>query len=125
MLVWIGHPDKIAGGVTLTVLERGDKTFKATFEDGVNIRTVNGTIRGREIKWLARDVEVLKGSAGYNFTGQITGSHLLLRSLWSGRYFKKPFSPATIELALNFNWRSNLDAMGRAVYFPVAGKGTR
>ncbi len=99
VLVWIGHPDRIPGNVTLTVLERDDKTFKATFDDGDSTRTVSGKIRGNDIEWLAKDVEVVKGIAGYNFTGKITGTHLFLRSLWNGRYFRKPFSPARIELA--------------------------
>jgi hypothetical protein len=97
--VWIGHPEKGFGGFTLTVLERDDKTFKAMVENRGSTHTVSGTVKGRVIRWLTKDVIAIKGPPGHDFMGKISGNVVELQSEWVGQYVKAP-KPAVPNLTV-------------------------
>jgi tetratricopeptide (TPR) repeat protein len=62
---------------TLTVTERKDDTFQATFEHrGTSDhpgfqRQIRGTMKGNQVQWLAKDVRPIKGGAGSDNSGMI------------------------------------------------------
>lgn len=59
--VWVGDNPRKA----LTVTERKGERFTAVFEIGDETdRVVTGTIRDGKISWMAKDVRVIRGSAG-------------------------------------------------------------
>jgi serine/threonine protein kinase len=70
--------------VVFTVTERDGTTFKARMEilgagPYNQVREVRGTIENGKIKWSAQDVKVLKGHAGHDHIGEVTGKHIELR----------------------------------------------
>lgn len=78
--------------VTFTILERRGETFKALLEVGNNImpaREVEGTIKGRKLSWLAKNVKVAqknrglmapmdKASQALDSEGTITGNKIVI-----------------------------------------------
>ncbi len=53
--------------VTFTILERSGESFKARFEvdnSPNSVREIQGTIKGRKLTWLAKNVKPVKGSSG-------------------------------------------------------------
>ena len=60
--------------ITLTVLDRDGKTFKATVDVAGSSIEVHGSIDyNGKMSWLAKDVRVIRGTEGYDHTGQIAG----------------------------------------------------
>jgi hypothetical protein len=82
--VWIGHPEALRTDCSLTVLERDDKTFKATVEELGYTLEVHGTIVRGVIRWKAKDVKAIKGGPEYDTGGKLTGTGVDLRSEWIG-----------------------------------------
>lgn len=59
--IWVGEN----GRLVMTVVERKGQSFRATLEIGNKIaRDITGTIKGRKVSWLGKDVRVIRGSAG-------------------------------------------------------------
>jgi len=70
--VWRGE-----GGHCLTILERKGNTFRGRFDIGSAIsREMTGTVMGRSIIWLARDVHPIRGNPGDDNFGTITGDRI-------------------------------------------------
>jgi serine/threonine protein kinase len=82
--VWAGENVRMFAGkrqvyaVTYRVLERQGERFRIRVEGPNNIRDVQGTIIGRQIKWLAKDVIVIKGHQGLDVAGTIEGEQVTL-----------------------------------------------
>ncbi len=99
--VWIGHPDRPVSDCSLTVLERDDKSFKAVVVERGNTLEANGTIRGGVIRWLAKDVKVIRGGPEHDSVGKLTGNVVELQSEWLGAYRGKPNATVlTVHLQL-------------------------
>ncbi len=83
--VWIGEHVRIqrdtreAFAVTFRVLQRDGETFKARFEGSNNVREVRGSVKNGEIRWLAKDVTVIKGHKGHDHSGTIRGEEISLK----------------------------------------------
>ena len=73
-----GTPKPQEISVTLTVRERAGERFKARFVHGNSKRDVHGTIENGRIRWLARDVTVVKGNKGFDYDGTINGGQIHL-----------------------------------------------
>jgi hypothetical protein len=84
--VWTGHPDRAVTDCSLTVLERDDRTFKATVEVRGNTLQVHGSINRGVILWLAKEVKVIKGGPEHDTVGKLTGNVVELQSEWIGGY---------------------------------------
>jgi hypothetical protein len=64
-------------GHCLTILERQGNTFRGRFDVGPSItREVTGTVAGRNISWLAKDVHAIRGKLGDDNFGTITGDRI-------------------------------------------------
>ena len=67
--VWVNNGMKM----TLTVTERNGETFRAHFEDTIDIeREVTGTVKDGKLSWLAKDVRATKGGPGHDNQATIT-----------------------------------------------------
>lgn len=83
--VWRGMlKASIAGGepksyeLTITILDRAGKRFTARYEVGGQLREITGTIERGKIQWLAKDVKVIRGSQGFDYTGKVENTQVTL-----------------------------------------------
>ncbi len=66
--VWVNDDQ----GMTLKVIERDGRSFKARFTIGDRYeRAVSGTVKDGRIDWLSQDVDAVKGGAGGDNHGVI------------------------------------------------------
>ncbi|HVS39175.1 MAG TPA: hypothetical protein VMS17_26695 [Gemmataceae bacterium] len=73
--VWI-NDDK---GLTLKVIERDGRSFRARFTIGDGIeRVVSGTVKNGRVDWLSDDVEAVRGGAGGDNHGVIVDDDTIM-----------------------------------------------
>ena len=99
--IWVGHPDTSVTDCSLSVFERDDKSFKARVEERGNTLEVQGSIVRGAIRWLAKDVKVIKGGPEHDTEGKLKGNLVELQSGWLGGYRGKPNATVlTVQLRL-------------------------
>ncbi|HEY1053301.1 MAG TPA: hypothetical protein VGE39_26200, partial [Prosthecobacter sp.] len=64
------------GTLKLIVHEQEGETFRATFDAGKSVRRVTGTIQGKLVFWLAKDVTAKAGKSGHDNFGTLVGDSI-------------------------------------------------
>ena len=73
-----GKSSDVSFPLSLSVTERSERKFKARYECGGQVRDVSGTIAGIAVKWAAKDVKVVKGHAGFDYSGRLEQGRLII-----------------------------------------------